>query len=110
MVKTFRGQEIDMIKLAKEYENTVALGNGHMNGRGDVLSEGNVVKTREEVLAETKSASVTKVGQVNMKENAIKEMVSESVGLNVAQPKKKTPKYEDITEKDKEVIDSFKDK
>ena len=51
MVKSYRGKEVDIVSLAKKNEKTVALGNAHMNGRGDRLGRGGkIVETREEML------------------------------------------------------------
>ena len=51
MVKSFRGVEVDFNALSKKYEKTVALGNSHMNAKGDLLGRGGkIIKTREEQL------------------------------------------------------------
>lgn len=110
MVRSYRGREVDMNKLAKEYEKTIALGNGHMNGRGDKVANGQVVKTREEILAETKPAK--QMGSVNLKsdtstsiEKEIKDIEEE---YNPATPKKK-PVYTDITESEIKELDGLKE-
>lgn len=47
-VRTARGQTIDMGALIKQHQNDIALGNGHMNVRGDIVKKGKIVKTVEE--------------------------------------------------------------
>lgn len=47
-VTTARGQTLDMGALIKQHQNDIALGNGHMNVRGDIVKKGKVVKTVEE--------------------------------------------------------------
>jgi len=51
--RTARGKEVDMMKLVKQNEMTVAVGNAGVNARGDKLGpDGQIVKTREEILSE----------------------------------------------------------
>jgi hypothetical protein len=51
--KTARGREIDMIKLVKQNEMTVAVGNANVNARGDKLGPGGqIIKRREEIVSE----------------------------------------------------------
>jgi len=51
--KSARGKEVDMLKLMKQNEMTVAVGNAKVNARGDQLGPGGkIVKTREQILAE----------------------------------------------------------
>lgn len=70
MVKTYRGKEIDMVSLAKKNEKTVALGNAHMNGRGDILGRGGeIIETREEVLKKYYDANTFQQASVNLKNN-----------------------------------------
>lgn len=116
MVKSFRGREVDMVALAEKYKSTVALGNGSMNGRGDILGKGGkIIKTREEIIAESKASTVVTSGEVNLKEDSVnsfdkdEDLVKDSLGI--AKPSiNKRPKYEDITEEEKKIIDSMKNK
>ena len=50
IVKTAQGKEIDIEALRLQNEDTIAVGNMHVNARGDQLSPvtGEVVKTRNE--------------------------------------------------------------
>ena len=58
MARSYRGKEVDMVSLAKQNEKTVALGNAHMNAKGDILGKGGIViKSREELIAESKLAT-----------------------------------------------------
>ena len=51
--RSARGKEVDMMKLVKQNEMTVAVGNAGVNARGDKLGpDGQIIKTREEVLSE----------------------------------------------------------
>lgn len=52
-IKSMRGKEVDMEKLALRNEKTPAIGNMKVNARGDQLGPGGeVIKTREEILSE----------------------------------------------------------
>lgn len=51
--KTARGVEIDMIKMVQKNEMELAVGNAKVNARGDRIgANGQIIKTREEILAE----------------------------------------------------------
>lgn len=53
MVRTMKGEFIDMGALASLNSHTVALGNAGMNARGDIVDRaGNVLKSREVVVQE----------------------------------------------------------
>lgn len=53
MVKTFRGADIDMQALALQNEKQIAMGNGKVNVRGDLLGPGGqIIKTREQIVRE----------------------------------------------------------
>ena len=64
-MKTMRGVEFDMNRLASQHSDKVALGNANMNARGDIIDlRGNIIKKREDVAMEyhrTASSSVTRV-------------------------------------------------
>lgn len=102
MVKSYRGKEVDMVSLAKKNEKTIALGNAHMNGRGDRIGKGGkIIETREEMLEKYYNANTMQQAQVNLKdsnaneqiENELKELTVESLienqTIKVATPKKK---------------------
>jgi hypothetical protein len=48
--KSAKGKMIDMARLVLENEAVVAVGNMKANARGDLLENGKVVKSREELL------------------------------------------------------------
>lgn len=116
MARSYRGKEVDMVSLAKQNEKTVALGNAHMNAKGDILGKGGVViKSREELIAESKLATHSQVATVNMKSDNVQEkteIIEETYEdkVTVAKPKVKkvSPKYENITEEEKASIDELK--
>lgn len=59
MAISYRGKNVDMIALEKANATKVALGNAHMNTRGDILGRGGIiVKTREDQLKEWQSRVV----------------------------------------------------
>ena len=50
---TYRGETLDMDMLKYQNQHQVALGNGKMNARGDIIGKGGtVVQTMEERIAE----------------------------------------------------------
>lgn len=115
MARSYRGKEVDMVSLAKQNEKTVALGNAHMNGKGDILGQGGVVvKKREDLIAESKLATHSQIATVNLKSDNIQEKVEIEETLEdkvtVAKPKTKkvSPKYEDITEEEKAALNNMK--
>jgi hypothetical protein len=75
MVRSYRGKEVDMISLAKKYEKNMALGNAHMNGKGDILGRnGKIVKTREEQLKEYYEGNRQHEMTINLKKDASEEI------------------------------------
>lgn len=110
MVKSFRGKEVDMVSLAKKNEKAVALGNAHMNGRGDILGKGGkIIKTREELINESKIATFSQVATINLKNDNTEDIVdslNEEKGVKIAIPSKtnkiKKTKNESIDTENKE--------
>lgn len=97
MAISFRGKNVDIVSLAKKYEKEVALGNAHMNGRGDILGEGGkVTKTREEMLKEYHESNKTETKTVNFKEESLKEVQEDLKVIQEEKKSKKTPVYEDV--------------
>lgn len=92
MAKSFRGKEVDMIALEKANATKVALGNAHMNTRGDILGRGGIiVKTREDQLKEwqnrvVEETTIEEKNDTTELERELKEMTSKQ---NKAQSKKK---------------------
>lgn len=114
MAVSYRGKEVDMVSLAKKYEKNVALGNAHMNGRGDILGRGGkVVKSREKQLAEYYEGNRARTETVNLKQESVKEVEKEVAAVQEehlvkAKPRVKKPVYEDITDEEKAQIDNLK--
>ena len=114
MAVSYRGKQVDMVSLAKKYEKTIALGNAHLNGRGDILGKGGkIVKTREEQLAEYYEGNKFVEKNVNLKEDSIKEVESDikeikerEIKEQKARPTKRV--YEDISDSEKQEIDNMK--
>ena len=53
MHRTYKGKTVDMGALRMANEQAVALGNAHMNARGDILGRGGrVIKTNEDLTRE----------------------------------------------------------
>lgn len=114
MAISYRGKQVDMVSLAKKYEKNIALGNAHMNGRGDIIGhKGKIVKTREEQLAEYYEGNKAVTEEINLKNDSVKEVEKEVKKLQEesiikAKPRVKKPIYEDITEEEKAQLDNTK--
>ena len=64
--RTARGKELDMLKLAKQNEMTIAVGNAKVNARGDKLGPGGVViQRREEIVSEASGSAIP--NQINIR-------------------------------------------
>lgn len=95
MVKSYRGQEVDLNKLAAEQGKTMSLGNTNLNGQGDIVRHGKVVKSRAERLAEWLDSHKESTS-VNFAEDAFSKKVEENLikknafeeEKRVAKPKK----------------------
>lgn len=115
MAKSFRGKEVDMIALEKKNEFKVALGNAHMNTRGDILGRGGIiVKTREDQLKEWSNKIVEETQIVEKNDNKeVEEVLKEAQKVPQKQSQKKSKKetstiiYDDITEEEKKQIESW---
>lgn len=92
---SYRGQPVDMDALAKKFEKEIALGNAHMNTKGDIIGRGGkVIKTREEQLAEYQEANAPiKSGRVNLS--------NEEIDLAEVSEAKPVLKRSEISEKPK---------
>lgn len=113
MVKSFRGKEVDMIALEKKNEFKVALGNAHMNTRGDILGRGGIiVKTREDQLKEWSNKIVEETIIVEKNDNTkieqeLKENNEKPVVKKKPKKEEQTIIYDDITEEEKKQIESW---
>lgn len=64
MVRSMRGEVIDMSALASRNSTVVALGNAQMNARGDLIDKsGNIVKSREVIVQEYYNSNPRAVSQ-----------------------------------------------
>lgn len=108
LIRTAKGRLIDLNQLAKDNQKAVALGNGHMNARGDILKHGKVVKTVEEQRQEYEEANmetkVTKSVAVSSNSEKLEEVFKKEVEeLKPAHPKK-APKPAPLKEPVKPVV------
>lgn len=115
--RTARGRPVDIVSIAKKNENRIALGNAHMNGRGDILGKGGkVIETREEQLKKFYEGNriKNKVQEtVNLKEDSRKEIESELQQVQEdrfvkAKARVKRPVYTDITPDEEASYDKIK--
>lgn len=71
MTRSFRGKEIDMLKLFRKNEKKIALGNARMNARGDIIGRGGIIlKSREDQVKEYQEKVKEQEGTVGMKDPA----------------------------------------
>lgn len=97
MVKSFRGQEFNMIDLATKNSSNMSIGNVRMNGRGDLIgADGKVVKTREEQIAEYMEKHNIQTGTASIKKSEPTEThpepSSEILEVTPIKPNKKKEK------------------
>lgn len=67
---SMRGLIVDMDKLRYSNQNTIAIGNGRMNARGDLLTAGGSVLVKREQL----NASYNQNNTNSVKKSSIREM------------------------------------
>jgi len=68
-----RGVSVDMNKLKIKNEKTVAVGNAGTNARGDVVQDGKIVKTREQLTQENYKISGNNVVKNSQKKQTVIE-------------------------------------
>jgi len=93
MVRTARGNLVDMNQLFMDNQKGIALGNASLNARGDKVKNGKVVKTVEERRAEYEQSNerVTKTVSVGVDSKKIEEILKKDVEeLTSMTPVKKT--------------------
>lgn len=113
MVKSFRGKEVDMLALERANAEKIALGNAHMNTKGDIVGRGGVIiKTREEQLKEWSSRVIEetpitfKDEEENQKiESELKELAPKPIKTKTNKPKVGKIIYDDITEEEIKKVD-----
>jgi hypothetical protein len=84
LVKTARGEMLDMNKLTRENEKTLAVSGGgvSMNSRGDLLGRGGkVIKTREQLEVAYNRANKNATHNVSLKKPSVVADINETVSL-----------------------------
>lgn len=88
MVLSMRGRHVDMVKLAAENADKLALGNASMNARGDMVGPGgSVVKTHEQVAREYHANNPKGVKQVALRDIKREVFVSPADAVAAVDPK-----------------------
>lgn len=80
--RTARGSQIDLQKLKLMNETVVAVGNANQNARGDIVSKGRIVKTREQLAQEHYNIS----GNNIVKEVKVKRSMADVEPDHVQEP------------------------
>lgn len=107
LVRTAKGNLVDLNQMFMDNQKAVALGNASMNARGDILKHGKVIKTveeqREEYEEVAAKTTVTKNIPVSTQSDKLEKIVKEEVEeLPTFKSKKKPapkPLQEPINEK-----------
>lgn len=89
MARTYKGKDIDLGALMMMNQHSVALGNAHMNARGDKLgSGGTVIKTREQ-LDEEYWQKQNQIPAVTDETIAVPEVQEEPAEVDAITPKRR---------------------
>ena len=96
--KTARGVSIDIEKLKLMNETTLAVGNAGVNARGDLIKNGKVIKTREQIAQETYNIS----GNNIVKKAKIKESEAD-IEPDFMEPLSTPSPYDQLTKQQKTV-------
>lgn len=103
MVVSFRGKNIDMVRLAKRNEHKMTLGNSSTNARGDIIGRGGkIIKTREEQLKEYEEKVKIQEGNVSMKNPEQLSDLEKRLQKYTSTPEKIISKKKKVTEEKKE--------
>jgi hypothetical protein len=100
IVRSARGEAVNMFTLASQNAGAVALGNANMNARGDIVDKsGNVLKSREVIVQEyyasnpkavTQSVSLKDLGEEVLTIEQMRDQLEiEAPKVQKAQPKKR---------------------
>ena len=92
MVKSFRGQDVDMEKLANQQGDTMSLGNTSLNGRGDVVKHGKVTETRAERLKKWLETHSVEQATVNLAEDIESKKLEEEIAKQTFDETKRVAK------------------
>ena len=103
MYRTSKGKMIDMDALRLQSEQSTAVGNMGVNGRGDKLGKGGKVQAtvEQQTRAYYKSNPNAAPKKVNLKEDVVEEETIEEIKENMPEekPKKKSKKKKTISKK-----------
>ena len=105
LVRTMRGETIDMAALSAANSAVAALGNASMNARGDLIDrQGNVLKSREAVVREYYNSNPKRVTQsVSLKDLGDEVMTPQQAMESFEKSEEKKPaKKRKIVEDDAE--------
>lgn len=84
-VVSMRGMPLDMGRYLAMHEGQVAVGNGKMNARGDLIGRGGgIVTPREQVAQEYHRANPKAVRNVSLKDISAEVMASPAEALEMA--------------------------
>lgn len=104
MIRSMKGEMVDMAALASINSTTVALGNARMNARGDIVDKsGKVLKAREVVVQEYYNSNPKAVTQTVSLRDLGDEVLTpaqaiEAIQKQVEEAKKPEPKKRKIIE------------
>ena len=106
MVKSYRGQEVDLNKIVREQGDNMSLGNTNLNGRGDIVKHGKVVKSRAERLEEWMKSHKSESTSVNMANDGKLEGFEEEIArVNTFEDKKVAKPKKNIEPKNEEKVE-----
>jgi len=109
--KSYRGVRVDMAALMMKHEKDVALGNGRMNARGDIIGRGGkVVKKREDLIREYHENDPKAVTKVSIHDNPSADRKAEQEFKELSQPVIDEAMSETRTKKSKPIDEELKEK
>ena len=111
-IKSMRGRDLDMNLLKSQNATKPAIGNAHMNARGDVIGKnGIVVKTREQITREYNTSNPKAVKQVSLKNLSDEifttpaEAVAEIKAKQAAAPQSQPPEAPPVPQRKRKIED-----
>lgn len=102
MVKSYRGQDVDMEKLVKQQGNNMSLGNTKLNGKGDIVKHGKVVETRAERLEKWLASHKSEQAKVNLAEDKNSKKLEDEIAKQAFEESKRVAKPKKIILKTEE--------
>jgi len=100
MYKTARGVSVDLNALKLNNERVVAVGNAGVNARGDLVQNGRIIKTREQLMQETyniKGTNIAKDAKIRQSANDLEPDLISAPPIDLNNP------YEDLITMPEEV-------